>query len=78
MALSDPLEAFALFTAQLNVAYKKPVRTPGTVMVRSWVSKIEDGGRKVWVCGVVEGEGGVVYATAEGLWVRHGVKKTKL
>ncbi|KAK7183295.1 major facilitator superfamily transporter [Paraphaeosphaeria sporulosa] len=78
MVLHDPHETFALFTAQLNIAYKKPVKTPGTVVVRSWATKIEDGGRKVWVHGVVEGEGGVVHATAEGLWVRPGVTKAKI
>lgn len=78
MTLQDPQETFALFTAQLNVSYKKPVKTPGTVMVRSWATKIEAGGRKVWAHGIVEGEGGAVHATAEGLWVRPGVGKEKL
>lgn len=62
------------FTAQLNTRYEKPVRTPGTVMARAWVKRVEDGGRKVWVEGVVEGleEGAmpVRHASAEGLWVR--------
>jgi acyl-coenzyme A thioesterase PaaI-like protein len=78
MALSDPQETFALFTVQLNISYKKPVKTPGTVILRAWVTKIEDGGRKIWACGVVEGEGGVVHATAEGLWVRPGTGKPYL
>ena len=55
------------FTVQLNTTYKKPVRTPGTIMVWSWVTKIE--GRKVWAKGVISGEGGVRYAEAEGLWL---------
>ncbi len=60
------------FTAQLNTRYEKPVRTPGTVMARAWVKRVESGGRKVWVEGVIEGgeKGNVRYAYAEGLWVR--------
>lgn len=57
-----------MYTVQLNVRYEKPVRTPGTVMVRAWISKVEELGRKVWVVGVVEGEG-VRHAAAEGMWV---------
>jgi acyl-coenzyme A thioesterase PaaI-like protein len=56
------------FTVQLNVTFKAPVRTPGTVVVRSWVEKAE--GRKAWAVGTIEGEGGVVHATAQGLWVK--------
>jgi acyl-CoA thioesterase FadM len=55
-------------TVQLNVSYKNAIRTPGTVMARSWIVKRE--GRKVWVRGVVEGEGGLVHAEAEGIWVQ--------
>ena len=65
------------FTAQLNTRYERPVRTPGTVMARAWIRRLEDGGRKVWVEGIVEGleegPGGgreVRHASAEGLWVR--------
>ena len=60
------------FTAQLNTRYERPVRTPATVMVRAWVTRVESGGRKVWVEAVVEGgdEGGLRHASAEGLWVR--------
>lgn len=60
----------SMFTVQLNITYKKPVRTPGTIMARGWVVKMEDGGRKVWAQGVIEGEGGVVHALAEGMWTR--------
>ncbi|KAF2102197.1 hypothetical protein NA57DRAFT_73629 [Rhizodiscina lignyota] len=66
-----------MFTVQLNVTYEKPVRTPGTVMVRAWVKTIQDGGRKVWVEGVVEGEG-VRHARAEGMWLRAKGKDNKL
>ena len=61
-----------MYTVQLNVSYKKPVRTPGTVVVRAWVRGAggEKAGRKVWAEGVVEGDGWVVHARGEGLWVR--------
>lgn len=57
-----------LFTVQLNVAYKNPVSTPGTILTRSWITKVE--GRKIRVSAMVEGENGVVHATAEGIWLR--------
>jgi acyl-coenzyme A thioesterase PaaI-like protein len=57
-----------MYTVQLNIRYEKPVRTPGAIMARAWVTRIEDGGRKVWVKGVVEGEN-IRHARAEGLWL---------
>lgn len=57
----------ATFTVALNISYKKPVMTPGTVMARSWIFKWE--GRKVWVHGVIESGNGDVHATAEGMWI---------
>jgi len=70
----------SMFTAQLNTKYEKPVPTPGTVMARAWVKKVEDGGRKVWVEGVVESgtSGEICNARAEGLWIRANPKKEKL
>lgn len=62
----------ATFTVALNVSYKKPVTTPGTIMARSWITKAE--GRKVWVHGVIEGGDGEVHATAEGMWLRAKAK----
>ena len=57
-----------MFTVQLNVRFQKPVKTPGAVRTRAWIDRIEDGGRKVWVRGVVEGDG-VTHARAEGMWL---------
>lgn len=70
MAMRETAVTNTMFTVQLNVSYKKPVRTPGTVLVRCWVKNVEAGGRKVWAEGVVEGEGGVLHARAEGLWLK--------
>ncbi|KAK3721451.1 hypothetical protein LTR37_003006 [Vermiconidia calcicola] len=74
---THPHTASSFFTVQLNVTYKKPVRTPGTVMVQSWVTKAEGGGRKVWAKGIIASEG-VVHAEAEGLWVRTKESSGKL
>ena len=75
-------ERLSMFTAQLNIKYEAPVRTPGTVIVRSWIVRSEEGGRKIWAVGVVEsldkdGISRVRHAMGEGLWVR-GKPKGKL
>ncbi|OAP54907.1 hypothetical protein AYL99_10607 [Fonsecaea erecta] len=57
----------ATFTVALNVTYRKPVRTPGTIMARSWITKVD--GRKVWVHGVIEDGHGNVHAEADGMWL---------
>ena len=57
-----------MFTVQLNITYKKPITTPGTIIARSWISKVED--RKVWVRGVLENGKGELHALAEGVWLR--------
>jgi acyl-coenzyme A thioesterase PaaI-like protein len=62
------------YTVQLNVRYRAPVRTPGGVMVRSWITKISPDGRKIWAAGKVEGPNGLVHAEAEGLWLRAKAK----
>jgi acyl-coenzyme A thioesterase PaaI-like protein len=62
------------YTVQLNVRYRAPVRTPGGVMVRSWITKISPDRRKIWAAGRVEGPNGVVHAEAEGLWLRAKAK----
>lgn len=36
-----------IFTLKLEVEYRKPVLTPGTVIVRSWIVRSE--GRKYWI-----------------------------
>lgn len=82
--------AFTMFTKNLSVEYMKPVQTPGTVMVRAWIVKIEEGEErgkgerrmKVYVHGVVEGSDGdekgvVVHAKGDGLWVSAKVKRRK-
>ena len=60
-------ESKATMTAYLNVQYKKPVRTPGVILLRAKVVKRE--GRKLWVeASIEDGEGGIM-ATAEALFL---------
>lgn len=54
-------------TAFLNVTYKRPVPTPGVVVVKSWVDKVE--GRKLWTKGEIVGSEGTVLALAEALFI---------
>lgn len=54
-------------TATLTVDYKNPIGTPGVILVRAWVIKID--GRKVWSKGVIEDGKGKIFATAKGLFI---------
>jgi acyl-coenzyme A thioesterase PaaI-like protein len=66
------------YTAQLNIAYKSPVKTPGTIMSQAWIKSVEADGRKIWAEGVISSEVDgkvVIHARAEGLWI---VGKSKL
>jgi len=65
-------EQLPTFTVALNITYKKPVTTPGTILARSWITKAE--GRKIWISGTIESGTGEVHATAEGMWLRANAK----
>ena len=54
-------------TATMTVDYVNPIDTPGVVLVRGWA--IERSGRKTWVRGTVEGEGGKVFCRGKALFV---------
>lgn len=54
-------------TAYLNIKYVRPVTVPGTYLVTVWLVKKE--GRKVFVEGKMEDEGGVTVASAEALFI---------
>lgn len=80
--LLDEAMGFAIYaqnlwgqaTVSLKAEYKKGIPTPGVVLCRAWIERIE--GKKIWTRGVVEdgmgkdGTEGVVYARGEGLFVR--------
>ena len=55
-------------TATLKVNYKRPVKTPGVVLVRSWVHKEE--GKKQWGRGTVEDGMGNVLSEGEALYIK--------
>lgn len=55
-------------TGEQKVIYKKPVRTPGLILIRCWADKIE--GRKIWIKGTMEDGHGGIYALAETLYIR--------
>jgi acyl-coenzyme A thioesterase PaaI-like protein len=54
-------------TAYLKVDYKSPVKTPGVIMTRSWVERIEV--RKMWGRGTIEDGMGNVLSTGEALFL---------
>lgn len=67
LAAMMALENKQFVTGSTYVVYKKPLPTPGLVLVRSWVDKFE--GRKVWVKGTMEDGHGGIYATAENFYI---------
>ncbi|KUJ06481.1 uncharacterized protein LY89DRAFT_769369 [Mollisia scopiformis] len=57
----------SMMTAFLKVDYKKPVKTPATVLCRAWCERGE--GRKMWGRGSVEDGMGGVFAVGEALFL---------
>lgn len=56
-----------LFTANLNIDFRRPLLTPGNAIVKSWVTSHE--GRKWRLEGHIEDEAGHVCTEAKGLWI---------
>jgi len=54
-------------TAYLKVDYRKPVKTPGVLLARAWLEKIE--GRKMWGRGTIEDGEGIVLADGNALFI---------
>ena len=54
-------------TAYINTTYLKPVETPGTVLARAWINKIE--GKKLYESATIEDGEGTVLAKAEALFI---------
>ena len=54
-------------TASLKADYKAPIKTPGLVLARAWLDRVE--GRKVWVQARIEDGRGGVFATGEVLYI---------
>lgn len=53
-------------TVSSTIKYHRALRTPGAVLCRSWISKVE--GRKVWAKAVLEDGNGALVAEMEALW----------
>jgi len=54
-------------TAYLNIQYKKPIRTPTVLLVKSRLTRRE--GKKLFGQASLEDGNGTVYATAEALFI---------
>ena len=54
-------------TARLSMSYRAPIKTPGVVLARATVSKVE--GRKVTVKAFIEDGRGKVFADGEVLYI---------
>jgi thioesterase superfamily protein 4 len=54
-------------TASLAMNYRAPIKTPGIVLARATVSKVD--GRKVWVKAAIEDGKGGVFADGEALYI---------
>ncbi|KAF2815950.1 Thioesterase/thiol ester dehydrase-isomerase [Mytilinidion resinicola] len=57
-------------TKEMYVRFRKPVATPGVILARAKVEKVE--GKRTWVKGWVEDGMGTVYAEGEATFVRVG------
>ena len=60
------------YTKYLHISFEKPLRTPGAVLSRVWLTRID--GRKLWVSGSMEDAQGNPYITAEALFINIGPK----
>jgi acyl-coenzyme A thioesterase PaaI-like protein len=67
-ARDEHLEKAPWVTGEMTVKYLRPVTTPATVCVRTWLVKGE--GRKYWVDGAIEDGDGTVLATAQCLLIQ--------
>jgi acyl-coenzyme A thioesterase PaaI-like protein len=56
-----------LYTANLNIDFRRPVVTPGVAVVKCWMTKVE--GRKYWLEGQIEDGQENVCVQAKGLWI---------
>lgn len=65
------------YTAFINVRFRKPVPTPGSVLCRTWLER-RSSGRKLWLRGTVEDGAGGLFAEAESLWIEIERKLQKL
>ena len=67
---SDPV---TLYTANLNVSFRRPVPTPGLAMVKAWFEGKQ--GRKWRARGVIMDAEGRICAEASSLWIAARMEK---
>ncbi|RYP19578.1 hypothetical protein DL765_003305 [Monosporascus sp. GIB2] len=58
----------AYVTARINIAYRRPLPTPKTVVVTASLKRLD--GRKAYIHVVVKGEAGEEYAVSDAMWVK--------
>ena len=58
-----------MITAQLNVKFRQPIKTPNVVLCRSWIER-EPEKRKLWIKGEVSNGVGGIYADADALFMK--------
>ena len=63
-------------TAYLKTTYLRPIPTPSVIVATAKLR--ENIGRKIFTDVIIEGEGGNIMATGEGLWIRPRDPQTKL
>lgn len=68
----------AIFTAYMHVDYKKPVPTPSVCLIRVTFDTTRSVKRKIYVNATLESGEGIVFTTAESLFLeterKHGPK----
>ncbi len=69
------LNKFYVMTGQLTVSFKRPLPLAERVFAESWVEKVEQ--RRVIVKSHLISDEGVVYSSAEGIFVRLPLEKFK-
>lgn len=65
------------FTKILTTDFKKPISTPGIVLIKVWL-EARSGGRKSWLKANIEDGNGAVFATAESLVIEVKQESSRL
>ena len=55
------------YTKCLHINFESPLRTPGAVLCRAWLTRIV--GHKLWFSGSIEDSRGSLYLTAEAVFI---------
>ncbi|CZR56289.1 uncharacterized protein PAC_06177 [Phialocephala subalpina] len=63
------------WTLELITRFKKAVKTPNVLLVRSWLGSREEGGRKIVIKARLEDGEGTVFADADALYIGQKEKR---